>query len=85
VALRAIGGDDADRDPNTAGTGQGDMIRSHTHQVKPPDSDSNAGFGKTTTGNDSPEGTGISQYPTEVYGQTKTVGKNVGLIPLINV
>lgn len=80
-----MNGYDPDRTPNTAGTGQGDMIRSHSHDVKPPSSVGTAGFGKTTTGNESEESTGIVKYNTEVYGGRKTVGKNVGLIPLIRI
>jgi hypothetical protein len=40
----------------------------HTHPVVPPDSDDNAGFGKTTTGNSAHEGTGIASYNTGSAG-----------------
>lgn len=42
-----------------------ESIGAHTHPVKPPDANSATGFGKTTTGNDAGEGTGIATYNTE--------------------
>lgn len=47
-----------------SGDVQAEMVGPHTHKVKPPDSNSQSGFGKTTTGSDGPESTGIAQYDT---------------------
>ncbi|HEY8660601.1 MAG TPA: hypothetical protein VIL78_16310 [Hanamia sp.] len=72
VAL--MNGTDPDRSPNTAGTAQGDMIRAHTH--------SQYGIPAANSGT-SGSGAGNGTSKTGVYGGSKTVGKNIGLIPLI--
>jgi hypothetical protein len=73
-------------DPNTdvdigrstvSGNIEADMVGPHTHLVTPPDANSNAGFGKTTTGNDAHEGTGIAPYATAANTGTETRPKNV--------
>lgn len=83
VALLNIGGSDPDRVPNTPGGAQWDMTRSHHHTVKPPNSQGDAGEGSTVSGSETPQV--LNVYNTENYGGSKTVGKNIGLLPLINI
>lgn len=83
VALLNIGGSDPDRIPNTPGAAQWDMIRSHHHTITPPNSQGPSGEGNTVSGNEPPQS--LDAYNTANYGGSKTVGKNIGLLPLINI
>lgn len=56
---------------------QAEMVGPHTHPVKPPESNSTAGFGKTATGNDAAEGTGIAIYNTNNNSGTENRPANV--------
>lgn len=91
VALKAIGGSDADRVPNTAGTAQGDMTRSHHHATNiytnSQDYDDGGAAPNNIGTNPTPSGPAgpVINIDTTNYGQPKTVGKNVGLIPLIRI
>lgn len=81
--IKNIGGSDSDRVPNLAGMFQGWSVGPHTHPVKPPDANDRFGFGKTTTGNDGGESTGIEEYDTENNSGTENRVDNVGLLPVI--
>lgn len=64
------------------GREEGEMVGPHTHGVKPPNSNSQSGYGKTTTGNDAGEATGIVQYDTLENDGTENRPKNIGEISL---
>lgn len=83
VGLYNNGGTDPDRVSNTVMTGQPDMIRSHHHQVKPPNSQGASDEGKVVSGNEATQN--LTPFDTENYGGSKTVGKNYGLLPLIKI
>lgn len=72
-------GSDVERVPNTVGTGQKDMFRSHTHPY----------VTKTGTAPQSGNATqcwvGNLTIESGATGGSKTTMKNVGLIPLINI
>jgi hypothetical protein len=81
--LKASGSTDTERVNDVAGGYQDDMYLAHVHSVYPPDSNDQAGFGKTTTGNSAGEGTGITPYNTASSGGTETRMENYAQIPLI--
>ncbi|MBO9659180.1 MAG: hypothetical protein J7527_10185, partial [Chitinophagaceae bacterium] len=56
----------------------------HDHTVKPPDSNSAAGFGKSTTGNDAPENTGIESFNSGKAGGIETRMDNIGILWVID-
>lgn len=91
VALKAVGGSDVDRSPNTAGTGQGDMVRSfHTDTNIYTNSQDyvDGGAAQNNIGTNPSPGNpagSVINIQTSPYGGSKTVGKNVGLIPLIRI
>lgn len=58
------------------------MVGPHNHPVKPPDSNSDAGFGKTATGGQGAESTGIATYNTQNNSGTETRPINIGEISL---
>jgi hypothetical protein len=87
VALKNYGGSDADRTPNEAGVIQKDMIREHQHEESIGTLPSNL-FGRGGIRNvgvyGGSQSNGTADMTSKVGG-TKTVMKNVGLIPLINI
>lgn len=50
---------------NYTGSVQHAGVGPHVHSVIPPDSNSDSGYGKSATGNDATEGTGITPFATE--------------------
>jgi hypothetical protein len=77
-------GNDPDRSPNTAGTTQGDMIRNF--EIDIPRGDGYTGNSQEAADRvGGGQGTNL-QTPIKIsYGQTKTVGKNVGLTPFVRI
>lgn len=76
------GVDFARPDSSLPGGYEADDIKAHTHPVVPPNSNDQAGSGKTTTGNSAAEGT-ITAYNTGSTGGPETNVKNIGKIPVI--
>lgn len=81
--LKADVSTDTERVNDVPGGYQVDMLKAHTHTVTPPNSNSVAGYGKSATGNDAPEGSGITPFPTGSTGGAETRMENGGQIPLI--
>jgi len=76
--LKSVSGSDPERFFNNPGGFQLNEIIEHDHTVKPPDANSAAGFGKSTTGNDASENTGIASFNTGKTGGSETRMDNVG-------
>ena len=70
---------------NHPGGFQPGQVISHVHAVKPPDSNDQTNFGKTTTGNSAAESTGIVQYNTAAFGGSETRMDNIGMYWAIRV
>lgn len=83
--IKAESGSDTERYLNKAGGFQRNEHEAHSHGVKPPDSNDQAGFGKTTTGNSANESTGIVRYSTDADGGVETRPDNIGVLWILNV
>lgn len=78
--IKSLSGSDGERHFNGAGGFQRHEFESHAHAVKPADSNSASGYGKTATGSDASEVTGIAQYNTNLAGGAETRMDNVGIL-----